>query len=271
MITIQGVDRVELTRHIDEVRQRISAIEDKFGPGGVGGDFQATLEKEIARRGGTQNKVEQTKNSSALQTLPSATQPVNENEAANAAKIAEALKSAGGKSSTLQNNNSSVTIPRAKINPAEENQSAGITSETAEKIYGRTPERTDKAYSEGLSVEEVIETAAEKYGVDPKLAKAIATAESNMNQDVISKAGAVGVMQLMPATAASLGVDPYDREQNIEGGVKYLSQMLERFDGNVQNAVAAYNAGPNAVKKFGGIPPYSETQNYVGRVMDMYR
>ena len=122
-----------------------------------------------------------------------------------------------------------------------------------------------------MSTEDLIEAAAEKYNVDSRLVKAVAIAESNMNQDDISDAGAIGVMQLMPETAAGLGVDPYDEQQNIEGGAKYLRQMLDTFGGNVKKAVAAYNAGPGAVQKYGGIPPYGETQHYVGRVMDLYR
>ncbi|MBR6012888.1 MAG: lytic transglycosylase domain-containing protein [Selenomonadaceae bacterium] len=116
----------------------------------------------------------------------------------------------------------------------------------------------------------MLTSAALKHGVDPKLVKAIAIAESDMNQDEISEVGAIGVMQLMPETAAGLGVNPYDEQENIEGGTMYLKQMLDKFDGNVSHAVAAYNAGPGAVQKYGGIPPYGETQAYVGRVMDMY-
>ena len=121
-----------------------------------------------------------------------------------------------------------------------------------------------------ISTEEMLEAAADKYNVDPNLVKAIATAESDWNQNAISSVGAIGVMQLMPETAAGLGVDPYDEQENIEGGAKYIRQMLDTFDGNVRKAVAAYNAGPGAVKRYGGVPPYSETQNYVGRVLDLY-
>ena len=121
------------------------------------------------------------------------------------------------------------------------------------------------------SIDDLIRTAAEKYGIDPRLVAAIAETESNGNQHAISPVGAIGVMQLMPGTAAALGVNPYDKAQNIEGGAKYLSQMLDTFGGDVRRAVAAYNAGPGAVQKYGGIPPYAETQNYVRKVIDLYQ
>jgi soluble lytic murein transglycosylase-like protein len=117
----------------------------------------------------------------------------------------------------------------------------------------------------------LIEAAARKYKVDPKLVAAVAEVESNGNQDAVSSVGAIGVMQLMPDTAASLGVDPYNKQQNIEGGAKYLRQMLDTFGGDLKKAVAAYNAGPGAVKDYGGVPPYKETQNYVSKVLDIYR
>jgi putative murein lytic transglycosylase yjbJ len=116
-----------------------------------------------------------------------------------------------------------------------------------------------------------IHRAAQKYGLDPKLVSAVAEVESGGNQKAVSPAGAVGVMQLMPETAAGLGVDPYNLEGNIEGGAKYLREMLDAFGGDVKKAVAAYNAGPNAVKAYGGVPPYAETQNYVDSVLDIYR
>ena len=117
----------------------------------------------------------------------------------------------------------------------------------------------------------LIEAAARKYKVDPKLVAAVAEVESNGNQDAVSSVGAIGVMQLMPDTAASLGVDPYNKQQNIEGGAKYLRQLLDTFGGDTRKAVAAYNAGPGAVKDYGGVPPYKETQNYVNKVLDIYR
>lgn len=124
-----------------------------------------------------------------------------------------------------------------------------------------------KEASKTESMDSIFAEAAARYGVSEKLLKSVAKAESNFNPSAVSKAGAIGVMQLMPATARSLGVtDPYDARQNIMGGAKYLKENLDRFGGNVSLALAAYNAGPNAVQKYGGIPPYKETQNYVKTV-----
>ena len=117
----------------------------------------------------------------------------------------------------------------------------------------------------------LIKEAAARYQVDPRLVAAVAQTESGGNQEAVSPAGAVGVMQLMPETAAGLGVNPYDKRQNIEGGAKYLRQMMDTFGGDVQKAVAAYNAGTQAVKEYNGIPPYRETQDYVNKVLDIYR
>jgi soluble lytic murein transglycosylase-like protein len=112
-----------------------------------------------------------------------------------------------------------------------------------------------------------IAVAAAAYSLDPKLIEAVAWRESRFKPTARSRKGAMGVMQLMPATARDLGVDPSDMAQNVRGGAMYLRQMLTRFGGDVKLALAAYNAGPGAVLKHGGVPPYAETQAYVTSIL----
>jgi soluble lytic murein transglycosylase-like protein len=117
-------------------------------------------------------------------------------------------------------------------------------------------------------VEQLVRSAALRHGVKPELALAVARAESNFSQAAVSPVGAIGVMQLMPDTAQSLGVrNPHDIRENIDGGVRYLKQMLGAFP-DERLAVAAYNAGPEAVNQYHGIPPYAETQGYVKRIFN---
>lgn len=117
------------------------------------------------------------------------------------------------------------------------------------------------------TMDDIFQKASDTYGVPVNLLKAMAKQESNFNPNATSSCGAQGVMQLMPATAASLGVtDAYDPEQNIMGGAKYISQLLDKYNGDVSLALAAYNAGSGNVAKYGGIPPFKETQNYVAKV-----
>lgn len=243
MIEIQPIQRVDLTQRVDQVRRRIAEIEDKIG---ISGDFQATLEREIAKYSAPPvqppKTVDEVQKLDEKITLPQPTQP------------------------SVQ-----TTPPALNSKPVEPLPSAQTMPPTIERrdipdVEPTVPNRDGSTTVEGM----IMQTASE-YGVDPKLARAIAIAESDMNQDEISPVGAVGVMQLMPETAESLGVDPYDTSENIVGGVKYIRQMLDTFEGDVPLAVAAYNAGPNAVKRYGGIPPYAETQNYVGRVLDLVR
>ena len=113
----------------------------------------------------------------------------------------------------------------------------------------------------------LIDKYSQKYNIDKNLVKAVVQQESGFNSKAVSSAGALGLMQLMPSTAKGLGVrNPFDAEQNIAGGTKYLKNLINKYD-SVKLGLAAYNAGSGAVQKYGGVPPYKETQNYVNKIM----
>lgn len=146
----------------------------------------------------------------------------------------------------------------AQLASAQQATATTPTAATGTTLGGGTPSQYDAQ----------ITAAATKYGLDPALLKGLIRQESNFNASARSGAGAQGLTQLMPATASSLGVtDANDPAQAIDGGAKYLKQQLDRFGGDASKALAAYNAGPGAVAKYGGVPPYAETQNYVQKVL----
>jgi soluble lytic murein transglycosylase-like protein len=117
----------------------------------------------------------------------------------------------------------------------------------------------------------LVHTISQEHGVDPKLVDALVRVESSYNPNAVSHRGAMGLMQLMPDTARRLDVDdPFDPEKNVRGGVKEISRLVDQYSGNLQLALAAYNAGEGAVARYQGVPPYLETRNYVSRILTLY-
>lgn len=145
-----------------------------------------------------------------------------------------------------------------------------IKSDKRYKLYFRTSVREPTQYIKDY--EGLIKQASEKFSVDPYLVKAVIKAESDFDYQAVSNKGAQGLMQLMPETADDMEVaDPFNPEENIFGGTRYLSLLMERYDNDKNLALAAYNAGPERVEEYKGIPPFTETQQFIKRVLYYYK
>jgi soluble lytic murein transglycosylase-like protein len=174
---------------------------------------------------------------------------------ARVAEIQQRIATFTGESATSATSFASQLAGAQSATPATPSSSATATTPTT--LGAGSPTQYDAQ----------ITAAANKYGIDPALLKGLIRQESNFDAGAQSGAGAQGLTQLMPGTAATLGVDPSDPAQAIDGGAKYLKQQLDRFGNDPSKALAAYNAGPGAVAKYGGVPPYAETQDYVQKVL----
>jgi soluble lytic murein transglycosylase-like protein len=181
-----------------------------------------------------------------------------------------AIQRASQLESTLNAQTQSMKIksiePPKKINGKTFSDLMNVTPPGELKFKVLEPEKASKG-----EIQNMVQEASDTYGVDSRLINAVIKQESGYNSKAVSGAGALGLMQLMPSTAKHLGVtNPLDPKENVMGGTKYLKSLLDKFNGNIVLALAAYNAGPNAVSKYNGVPPYQETQNYVKNILKNY-
>jgi soluble lytic murein transglycosylase-like protein len=165
-----------------------------------------------------------------------------------------------------------VEMDAAKVRGFEADEPAPVPPAGTVPALAGNPASTvlPPAAQAALSPHELADAAADKYGLPRKLIHSVMAAESAFQPNAVSPKGAIGLMQLMPGTAATLGVDPNDPVQNVDAGARYLRDLLLKYDGMLWHALAAYNAGPGAVEKYKGVPPYRETIDYVKRIDAAY-
>lgn len=162
--------------------------------------------------------------------------------------------------------------PRKKLKLASISRERRIIKPSEFRPAKKDPSKKQGGIKVYTRYNSTIKRVCKKYNLDPKLVSAVIQVESQFDPNARSKAGAVGLMQLMPSTAKQLGVkDRLDPVDNIEGGVRYLRYLIERFDGNITHAIAAYNCGPLNVEKYGKVPPFKETKRYVKKIYSIYK
>ena len=168
-------------------------------------------------------------------------------------------------------NSDPVPPARTSKTPLLKTAATGVTPRATQTSFSASPEMSALELANREKIEEMIREVSARYRVDPALVRAVIQTESNWNSSAVSRKGALGLMQLVPGTAHQLGVNnAFDPKQNLDGGVRYLHTLLERYNGDLDRALAAYNAGPGAVDRAGGIPRYRETREYVQKVTDSY-